>query len=222
MRSPPLPGALRSTVAERRVALERCVENALDAAARYDAARAAIGLGPAEPLFVLRSAVDELVARALAEHEAARAAKVAETAKKARTRSGPTPLERDRMRWDPNYQPASAPQPPLSAAATFRMLDLHFSRLLEERRRGPDFADDFANSLNALRVIALADYDDPAPPGTMETVMAVLLQKLERLGAFERAEQLKAEEERAAEEAVERGEVLPLRRRPNETVERTL
>jgi hypothetical protein len=76
MKMPQLPFALRSTVEERRIALERCVENVVEAAARYDAARAAIGLPPAAKTFFFGAEVEQIVSHCLAEHAAKERAKL--------------------------------------------------------------------------------------------------------------------------------------------------
>jgi hypothetical protein len=76
MKLPPLPSALRSTVAERASRLEQAVEHAVECARRLDEARAAIGMGPHDRLFVLATELDDLLDQRIATIEAERVAKL--------------------------------------------------------------------------------------------------------------------------------------------------
>lgn len=214
---PPLPSALRSTVAERQSNLERCVENAVAAVEALDKARAAIGLGPADRLFRLSSEVDEIVNARLASAEAeriavekAQAQADRELAEKARARR-----RREREAW--GEQSVSEPELVWSTPqAIFAVLDVHFAAAHRHRYR--DGAD-FAQSLHVLRKLALGD---DAQSGALEQFAAASVAALARLEQVDAALAQAAAKEAAAEEALAAGTVLPLKRRPNETTERTL
>lgn len=109
--------------------------------------------------------------------------------------------------------PERAPEIVWTAEAIFKVLDLHFAGRDARRRDSASFA----QSLHVLRQLTLGN---DAAPGALEQTTAAWLDEL--AAATKRLEQIDAAlarfaaKEAAAEQALERGEILPLRRRASE------
>lgn len=189
MKSSPLPSHLRSTIAERQSALERAVENAVFAAEQLDKARAVIGQPPAERSFFLATEIDALL--------------------DARTKARAKPLSHyemdkaEREKAKAERERAAAPIA-WTPEAIFKMLDYNFANSAP------------SNLADGLHVVRLLVLGDDAERGALEQFAATAGAALERLKQVDRVLEQHAEREAAAEEAIARHEILPLRKRASE------